>query len=131
MQIPDRAMISQATLLLEGHAFTWWMMLTREHRTLTNWQQFEYNITNQFQSFNASLRARDQLYSLKQIGSVTDYIGKYNTLIYQIDDLSESETFYQFKKGLKPAVLIKMDEINIPFQEGLNSLQILQDAAQR
>ena len=110
-QIPEQAKINQASLLLEGNAFTWWMALSRENRTPRHWVQFEQEVTKQFQSFNASLQARNQLYTLRQIGSVADYISRFSNLVYQIEDLSESEAFYQFKKGLKPAIIAKMDEI--------------------
>ena len=95
-----------------------------------NWAQFEELIIKQFQKFDESLRARDRLQALKQSRSVTDYIGEFNALIYQIQDLAESEAFYQFKKGLKTSVLVKMDELNIQIEDD-NALQRLQEAAQR
>ena len=107
------------------------MMLTQCHQQPITWLEFERAITTQFKSFNASLRARDKLFTLKQTTSVTEYIGGFNELIFQIEDLSESETFYQFKKGFKAAVLLKMDDLNIRYVDGGNSLQMLQEQAQR
>ena len=66
--------------------------------------------------------ARNKLFALKQTKSVSDYIGEFNSLVYQIDDLSDSEAFYQFKKGLKPNILLKMDKLHVHFAEDANSL---------
>ena len=93
------------------------------------WNQFKELITKQFQKFDESLRARDKLQALKQTRSVTDYIGEFNALVYQIQDLADSEAFYQFKKGLKTSVLVKMDELNIQFED-VDALRRLQEAAQ-
>jgi hypothetical protein len=58
-QVPPAAKISQAAILLDNYALTWWMMLTRENRQPRNWPLFKVAISNQFQSFNGSLNARE------------------------------------------------------------------------
>lgn len=123
--------VTQAVLLLEGHALTWWMMLTRERRQPTYWFQFERQIGEQFTSFNDSLVARDKLYSTKQETSVSEYVGRFNKICLSIKDLAKSEAFYRFKKGLKQEIITKMDELDIQFREDVNSLKALQEAALR
>jgi hypothetical protein len=54
--------------------------------------------------------------NLKQTGSVTAYIGEFDALAYQVIDLSPSETFYMFKKGLKKPIIAKMDEMGINYE---------------
>src|SRR4051812_5406694 len=62
--IPDDAKVLQAALLLDGYALTWWMMLSRDHRQPRTWTQFEQQITTQFKTIDASVKARDQLDNL-------------------------------------------------------------------
>src|SRR4051794_5562714 len=130
-QVKCQDKIIQAVLLLEGHALTWWMMIDRENKKPINWTRFEQQINEQFTSFNESLVARDKLYSLKQTSSVQEYVGIFNRTAYQIRDLAKSEAFYRFKKGLKPEIITKMDEMDIQYRDETDSLRILQDAALR
>jgi len=127
---PRNQWIDQAVLLLEGTALTWWMHLHSQHAQPRYWNVFVLDITETFLSINDTRQARDSLERLTQTGSVSDYIAKFTHLLFRIGDISESETYYTFKKGLKHHVKIKMDDLDIQYNPGDDSLRTLQRAAQ-
>ena len=57
-RIPNDMKVMQAATLLEGHAFTWWMAKHRNNSIPTSWTQFRVEIIRQFDSINASVKAR-------------------------------------------------------------------------
>src|SRR5947199_4772383 len=107
------------------------MLLHSQHAQATYWYLFIQDITETFLSIDDTRQARDSLEQLTQTGSVSDYITKFTHLLFRIGDILESETYYTFKKGLKHHVKIKMDDLDIQYNPGGNSLRTLQRAAQR
>ena len=122
-RIPDDMKVMQAATLLEGHAFTWWMAKHRNNSIPTSWTQFRVEIIRQFDSINASVKARRQIRDLRQTGSVSDYENIFSTLMFQIMDMNEAEAFHQFKNNLKPFIQEKIDKLDI------NNLQELKEEA--
>ena len=125
--IPNNIKVMQAATLLEGHAFTWWMAKNRDGDIPNNWIQFSTELIRQFDSVNASTKARRTIRNLKQTGSVSDYDNTFSTLAFQIVDMNEAEAFHQFKTGLKPFIQEKMDELNITTLPDLKEAAICYD----
>jgi hypothetical protein len=98
------------------------MHLHSQHNQPLTWNDFVHRITQTFLSIDDTRQARDALEQLTQEGSVTNYIAKFTHLLFRIGDISESETYYTFRKGLKKHVKIKMDDLGIQFVQGANSL---------
>ena len=124
--IPMENRVSQAAMLLDGYAFTWWMTLDSEDRIPQTWGQFYTDITQQFATIDASRKARDQLQRLEQKTSVAEYDKKFMELVFQITDISDSEMFHKFRSGLKAQIRNKMDELGID-----TDLRALKQAAMR
>ena len=110
--IPNNMKVMQAATMLEGHAFTWWMAKNRDGDVPNSWRQFSAELIRQFDSINASVKARRKIQNLQQTGSVSDYDDAFTALAFQIVDMSEPEAFHQFKSGLKTFIQEKMDELN-------------------
>ena len=63
----------------------------------------------QFQPVNAKKTARDDLFRLRQTGSVTKYVYDFHTLCLRINDISPSEQMDKFVRGLKRNVQEKVE----------------------
>ena len=63
--IPSNAKVTQAATLLEGYAFTWWMAKNCDGTTPNSWTKFKEELTRQFDSINASVKARREIQNLQ------------------------------------------------------------------
>jgi Retrotransposon gag protein len=53
---------------------------------------------------NKNKNSRDNLYRLRQVGSVKECTLRFNSLILQIDSMSEEERMFIYVRGLKRTV---------------------------
>jgi Retrotransposon gag protein len=53
---------------------------------------------------NKNKNSRDNLYRLRQVGSVKECTLRFNSLILQIDSMSEEEQRFMYVRGLKRTV---------------------------
>jgi Retrotransposon gag protein len=58
---------------------------------------------------NKNKNSRDSLYRLLQIGSVKEYTLRFNSLVLQIDSISEEEQRIMYVRGLKPNVKMEIE----------------------
>jgi hypothetical protein len=58
---------------------------------------------------NKNKTSRDNLYRLRQVGSVKEYTLRFNSLILQIDSMSEDEQRFMYVRGLKPNVKMEIE----------------------
>jgi Retrotransposon gag protein len=59
---------------------------------------------------NKNKTSRDNLYRLRQVGSVKEYTLRFNSLILQIDSMSEDEQRFMYARGLKPNVKMEIEK---------------------
>ena len=59
---------------------------------------------------NKNKNSRDNLYRLRQVGSVKEYTLRFNSLILQIDSMSEEEQRFMYVRGLKPNVKMEIEK---------------------
>jgi hypothetical protein len=107
--LTPEAQLLVASTYLELNAEVWWQSHLKSHPKglpgkITTWNQFKIALRDHFLPANAMRSARDQLAKLKQLGSVQDYLTRFNSLCLEVDDLSEAEKLDKFIRGLKPKV---------------------------
>jgi hypothetical protein len=111
-QIIDHTMrIHFASALLRDAAADWWRgYLMAAGATpplrapISTWDDFKAAITQHFQPIHEEDFARQQIQSVKQQGTVRDYIVKFQQLILQIPTMDERSRVDWFVKGLKQDV---------------------------
>lgn len=103
--------IDHASAFLRDHAATWW----RTHclsaaepdsniQLPTTWDEFERVFRQRFQPLTSKEVAREQIYSLSQRTSVTDYVNRFNEVTCHIDDMAPAEKLSLFLRGLKDPI---------------------------
>jgi len=72
------------------------------------WSQFLAALQAQFEPLPPSFIARTELKSLKQTGTLNDYINQFRLLSSRIPDMAEADRVEKFIDGLKPALAAKV-----------------------
>ena len=102
----DDSCISHATGFLEGSAHTWWFGIvaaaSRGVELLPDtWEAFKDTICLRFQRTHEQHALHDDLRALHQQGTLDVYVEKFQSLLSQINDISEMTTIQTFVTGLK------------------------------
>jgi hypothetical protein len=90
--------IMLALALMEDNARVW--ANNYKNYEAIHWDEFKKDLRERFGSPNSIFFARDQLYNIKQKGSVTSYIQHFNNITAKIEDLGDSEAIQCFIRGL-------------------------------
>lgn len=103
--LPQDRRVFFAASLLEGAAQTWWRFAceqagARMHELMV-WGTFESLLVGRFRTVNATRHARDKLASLRQTGSVHEYVRQFQELVMQIPGIDHAEQLDRFVRGLK------------------------------
>lgn len=100
----QQKMINFAATLFDKEPVQWWrLQCLRRDPPFDTWADFCAAMRKQYLSVLHLQRARDRLASLTQTSSVRKYTQSFSAVCLEIgDDLSESEKFDRFKRGLKP-----------------------------
>ncbi len=72
------------------------------------WSQFLAALQAQFEPLPPSFIARTELKSLRQTGTLNDYINQFRLLSSRIPDMAEADRVEKFIDGLKPALAAKV-----------------------
>ena len=102
-QIPYRQKVTMASLYLEPDQFIWyrWLCTHRRKKGLTvTWSIFTEELQAQY-SNSVVENFFSQLAKLQQIGSVKDYIQKFQNLSLRVDTIIEENLNNLFLGGLK------------------------------
>lgn len=99
-----------ATNLLTGKALEHWVTFAKpraEQHIPTSWTDMVQVLTTMFGKLNTQFNARRELLSVKQSGTVQQYIGHIRSLIAKSGppSLSERDLIILFLTGLKPDIL--------------------------
>ena len=85
---------------LRGVAQLWWRSKHGEMGkgiwTIDTWADFNQELRKQFAPSNAEKEARSHLRRLKQSGSIRNYINEFTTLMLEISDMSDKDSFFYF-----------------------------------
>jgi hypothetical protein len=96
---------------MRGTAKAWLKFLDdtqAEESQINIWPEFKILLNRRFQPVAAHLLARAQLRQLVQIGSVSDYIQRFLSIINQIPNMHDDERLDRFLNGLKPFIKREM-----------------------
>lgn len=103
----ERRVVPIAAALLRGNAAAWWESIVRQNEaegkdeSLCTWADFKTWITKAHRSVNREERARTTLSKTVQTKSVAEYVARFNTICFDIPDLTPSEKYHRFFEGLK------------------------------
>lgn len=109
-EVASERKVAVAGSLLRGPAAIWWERMVIENamkghsEAECTWEQFKSGIREYFRPINYKERARDKLVNLRQTSSVADYVARFTTVAFEVDDLSDAEKKDRFFRGLKPQV---------------------------
>lgn len=95
-----------AAALLRDAAADWWRgfciaVEAGTHSPISSWLEFKLRITQHFQPIHEEDFARQQIRTIKQTGSVREYVVKFQNLILQIPTMDERSKVDAFTVGLK------------------------------
>ena len=109
LQELDRA-VPRVILKLQGVAKSWWMEWRSRITTYPTWEEFKAEALK-LQLVDKVKLARDKLASMKQTGTIPDYVAYLNKITMQIPGLSEEEKYYRFKEGVKPHLKMELEKV--------------------
>lgn len=114
--------VKYAVSLLRGPAALWWKQhldATQNDPTkrIIEWQQFTSSLVNRFETVNAVAVARDRLFRLRQVGSVRDYVNKFQRACSEIPGITEDEMKDRFCRGLKRSVLQQVEALKSLYED--------------
>ena len=101
------------TAFFEVDAAIWWrwhcnkMDKGREPK-LANSGELQQLLIKQFQIFNHYIDVRDCYTSMRQIGSVNNYINRFRSVVVELPHESNEDQVYQFLKGLNSEIQASM-----------------------
>ena len=100
---PDDRKVVNAALCLKGEALSWFVGLITERGKppFGDWNEFAQKCLEQFEPANLQGQLRDQLRELKQTSTVREYVGRFRSLINQVNDMVEEDKIAYFVAGLK------------------------------
>ena len=87
-----------------GDALNWWRVLSERAALPGSWTEFSQALRDQFLPADYARRARDELYELKQMRSVAEYVTRFRGALLSCEDVSPAEAYDRFRRGLKPRV---------------------------
>ena len=127
--------VDHGVILLRDAAESWWrshVVSTTDPQgsptdgRLVTWAAFANCLKDVFTPIPEKERARSRLYDLKQTGSVQAYTALFREVTFVLDDLSPSEAFSLYKRGLKPKV---WSDIRLQFPKMLEAVIALAEQA--
>jgi Retrotransposon gag protein len=77
---------------------------------ISGWTELKERMRIYYEVPNKNKKSRDNLYRLRQVGSVKEYTLRFNSLILQIDSMSEDEQSFMYVRGLKPNVKMEIEK---------------------
>jgi hypothetical protein len=125
----DKQQFATIVALLGGSAAKWWQINKQTYADI-DYAEFRELLVKQFSVIDRERSARDQIYKLKQVGSVKQYSNAFRTLILEIPLMNEFDKVDRYIRGLKDKnvraqVLLKKPttlEEAIQFSETLDSV---------
>ena len=103
----DETRIALAGIAMRKNAKTWYRSIrdpTVEGDHVTTWTEFLQELKNNFSPADPVQLARDQLFDLRQYGSVRDYSAMFRQICNQIPKISEEEKLDKYIRHLKPRI---------------------------
>lgn len=106
----DAYKVAFAAALLRDSAAAWWETVVEGNakagldESECTWDLFQEGLKKSFRAVNRSDRARDQLATLQQRTSVSDYLHRFLDIAFDIKDFGDSERYDKFYRGLKAEV---------------------------
>jgi len=100
--------IQFAVFYLDKAAAEWWESADRS--SVRTWDQFVETMRSRYRPTLPAEVARAKLFTLKQTGAVSGYCNAFQLLISQIPDMSAADQIFQFKRGLKPPIAVRVAE---------------------
>jgi hypothetical protein len=113
-KIADGDRVTNAGLCMKDKAAQWINGLPRlpDGEAFATWEDLCKAILMRFEPANYQRQLRRQLDTMKQTGSVAQYISEYNSVLSQIDAILEIDKVEKFLKGLREDIRYEVDRAN-------------------
>lgn len=110
--------VNLAHLCMEGSTIHFFQSLLNEYEELT-WEDLKRELLERYGGMGEG-SVYDQLGSLKQTGSVEDYIRNFEYLITQVPRMHDEQLFSYFTQGLKDDIRARIRSLHVanPFSRG-------------
>ncbi|KAG6482740.1 hypothetical protein ZIOFF_059378 [Zingiber officinale] len=117
-KVPETEKVTIASMYLIGDAKLWWQTRMVDdanagRQKIDMWDRLKKEMKDQFLPGNTSWIARDGLKRLKQSGSMRDYAKEFNSLMLDIQNMSEEDKLYNFLYGLQPWAQVELRRQNV------------------
>ena len=110
MKIPLEEQVLYVSTLFEGEALLWFRSnYEKKDYTILRWTDIRDALQLYFKPPNQDRRLQDQWATLRQVGSVFDYVSKLEALAMQMTGVSETQKLDKFIRGLKPKTRIEVE----------------------
>jgi hypothetical protein len=105
--LPAAEVTRFAAGFMRGAARDWWVALQAPP---ADWAGMTVALRARFQPINSADTARAKLLALSQgKRPINDYIDDYRRLIVRVPSMSADDRFFQFRRGLRPAIAMQLD----------------------
>lgn len=124
--------INLGSMYLADHALTWWRQKHSEIEagtlTVNTWEQFKVELKKHFYPENHTDDARRQIRSLRQTGSIRDYIEAFLSLKLQVPHMHKEDLKFLFMDGLQNWAHMEVTRRNVrTLEEAVKEAESLAD----
>nr|WP_322719068.1 hypothetical protein [Nostoc sp. ChiQUE02]MDZ8232074.1 hypothetical protein [Nostoc sp. ChiQUE02] len=104
--LTDAEQVRTAARYLIGNAKLWWRTRAEDRAVgrpvveIRTWMERKQKLKDQFLPGNSSWTARSQLMTLRQTGTISEYVKAFFDLMLEIPDMTENDRKFNFMKGL-------------------------------
>ena len=101
----ETAKVRTATFYLTSTTTLWWhqrfVNMEKDIGTIKTWEDFKREIKRQFFLKNVAYLARKNMRRLKHIGSISDYVKEFSSLMLEIPNMTEEKLLFNFMDNLQ------------------------------
>lgn len=104
-RVTDADRVAYAVTLLEGAALHWFYAKCKLDQRPATWVAFLAGLRTQFASQEDQVRLRQDLFELRQTGTLGAYIQRFQEKYFLIEGLDSTTTMFAFQRGMTATLL--------------------------
>ena len=107
--VDEEQRIQYTGLLLRGAALAWYRSVRREETVGATWDAFMADLRANFCPINATKRARDRLATIRQTGTLQEFVRDFRSVCLEIPGMTDEEKLDRFMRALQPRIRAEVD----------------------
>ena len=101
--------IQYTGMLLRGAALAWYRSVRRENTVGATWAAFMASLRANFCPINATKRARDRLATMRQTGTLQEFVREFRSVCLEIPGMTDEEKLDRFMRALQTRLRSEVD----------------------